>query len=80
MLVEMVNMTEISGTVMQSISESNKANKMYVCILDRVVNEYPVNRVTVERTEYRLVKLVLGYSVKRKYIKQNVANIKIHSV
>ena len=38
------------------------------------------NRLTVERTEYRLVKLVLGYSVKRKYIKQNVANIKICSV
>ena len=48
-------------------------------ILIRVVNEYPVNRLTVERTEYRLVKLVLGYSVK-KYFKQNVANIKIRSV
>ena len=46
----------------------------------RVVNEYPVNRLTVERTKYRLVKLVLGYSVKKIYIKQNVANIKIRSV
>ena len=47
-------------------------------VLSRVVNEYPVNRLTVERTEYRLVKLVLGYSVKK--YKQNVANIKIRSV
>ena len=37
-------------------------------------------RLTVERTEYRLVKLVLGYSVKKYIYKQNVANIKICSV
>ena len=38
-------------------------------IISRVVNEYPVNRLTIERTEYRLVKLVLGYSVKKKEAK-----------
>ena len=42
-------------------------------VMIRVVNEYSVNRLTVERTEYRLVKLVLGYSVKKIY-KQSVAN------
>ena len=52
----------------------------YQSVYIRVVNEYPVNRLTVERTEYRLVKLVLGYSVKKYKYKQNVANIKIRSV
>ena len=63
---------------MQYESASSSGLKVMAKVKVRVVNEYPVNRLTVERTECRLVKLVLGYSVKK--YKQNVANIKIRSV